>query len=114
MLYALLDRKEQIDVCHLEAALAVCRFCEASADHIFGATMLGDEVADPILNALRAAGQKGLSRTEIRELFGGHELKWRIDVALRSLEEKGLGRMVVQAPPGGRGRPAEIWLALDG
>ena len=112
MLYALLDRKDQIDVPHLRAALAIWNFCEASADHIFGATMLGDDVADPILNALKRAGQSGVSRWEIRDLFGGHQPKWRIDAALRLLAEKRLGRMELHNS-GGRGRPAEMWFALD-
>jgi hypothetical protein len=112
MLYALLDKANQIDVAHLRAALAVWNFCEASADHIFGATVLGDEVADPILNALKRAGQRGMSRWEIRDLFGGHQPKWRIDAALRLLAEKGLGRMEMQRE-GTRGRPAEMWFALD-
>jgi len=38
LIYALLDRARQIDVVHLDAALAVWRFCEASARHIFGDT----------------------------------------------------------------------------
>jgi hypothetical protein len=72
--------------------------------------MLGDDVADPILNALKIAGQRGMSRGEIYELFGGHQPKWRTNAALRLLAEKGLGRRELQKGTGGR--PAEIWFAL--
>jgi Protein of unknown function (DUF3987) len=41
MLYALLDGKGEVDEPHLQAALAVWEYCEASAIHIFGRS-LGD------------------------------------------------------------------------
>jgi Bifunctional DNA primase/polymerase, N-terminal/Protein of unknown function (DUF3987)/Primase C terminal 2 (PriCT-2) len=106
MIYALLDNRDQIDLPHLKAALAVWRYCEASAAHIFGAT-LGDEVADAILRALKIAGRVGLSRTDIRDRFGRNQLAARTDAALALLAEKGLARFEIHH--GGRGRPAEIW-----
>jgi hypothetical protein len=42
MIYALLDKANQIDVAHLRAAAAVWNYCDASAARIFGAS-LGDE-----------------------------------------------------------------------
>ena len=61
LVYALLDQAPQIDVVHIEAALALWHFCEASARYIFG-DLVGDPIADTILRALRAAGAAGLSR----------------------------------------------------
>ena len=61
MIYALLDRQHRIDVPHLEAALAVGEYCEASAAHIFG-NALGDHVADEILRALQQVGENGMTR----------------------------------------------------
>lgn len=48
LLYALLDGKSEIDAPHLNAALALWEFCEASAIYIFG-DALGDPIADDIL-----------------------------------------------------------------
>jgi hypothetical protein len=63
MLYALVDGTLHIDVSHLLAALALWEYVEASALYIF------DEDDDPkatrLLKALRDAGDKGLSRSDI-------------------------------------------------
>ncbi len=80
MLYALLDGKDQIDIQHLDAALAAWEYCEASAAYIFG-QMLGDVVADEILDALTRAGPRGMTRTEINDLFQRHKHGSRITVA---------------------------------
>jgi hypothetical protein len=108
MIYALLDKADQIDLAHLQAGLAVWNYCEASAAHIFGAT-LGDEVADTILRALKNAGERGMSRTTIYNLFSGHQPKGRTDAALGLLAEKGRARVELQG--GSRGRPLEMWFA---
>src|SRR5262249_39405282 len=47
-LYALLDQRDTVLPDHLRAALAVWRYCEASAAYIFGNTM-GNMLADKIL-----------------------------------------------------------------
>ena len=107
LIYALLDGSERIDVSHLKAALAVWKYCEASAAYIFG-NMSGDPVEDTILRALKSAGDGGLTRTAIRDLFNRHQPSGSIDAALAKLLEKGLVRKTnVQTP----GRPAEVWVA---
>jgi hypothetical protein len=63
MLYALLDHSTVIHLEHLEAALALWRYCEASARLVFG-DRLGDRVADTIVDALRGNPQ-GLTRREV-------------------------------------------------
>ena len=70
LIYALLDQAEAIDVVHLEAGLAVWKYCEASARHIFG-DMLGDPVADLILQTLRRDAN-GMTKSDISRLFGNH------------------------------------------
>jgi hypothetical protein len=109
MIYALLDKADQIDVAHLKAAIAVWRYCEASAVRIFGES-LGDEMADAILRALKTAGRNGMSRSMINDLFGGHRASGSISIALALLVEKGRARGEFQA--GTRGRPLEIWVAI--
>lgn len=105
LLYALLDSSSSIQRAHLEAALAVWRYAEASARFIFG-DALGDPVADAILAALRNAPD-GLGRTEISKLFSNHRESAQVSRALRALHERGLATSVeVQTP----GRSVEQWI----
>jgi hypothetical protein len=104
--YALLDRSPLIRTEHLEAALALWRYCEASCRHIFGRG-LGDAFADRILAALRAA-PAGLARAKVYEVFSGHADRAAIERALVTLERKGLARREVERTAG---RPAERWFA---
>ena len=107
LVYALLDASNVIDVAHLEAALAVWEFCEASAVRIFG-NSLGDPVADEIMVSLKQAGSAGMSRTAIRDLFGRNKSGDRIGVALALLASRGRARM---EPRKTDGRPVEMWFA---
>jgi hypothetical protein len=107
LIYALLDGVGQIDVPHLNAALALWEYCEASAEYIFG-DMLGDPVADEITRALQQAGSDGMTRTAIRDLFGRNQSSDRIGAALALLVTNGRTRMETRATGG---RPAEIWIA---
>lgn len=106
--YALADQSQAIDAPHLLAALAVWERSFESAKYVFGAA-LGDRVADETLRALRAATD-GLSRSDINNVFRGHENSGRIGAALELLQEKGLAASYQRPGPG---RPAEIWYALD-
>jgi hypothetical protein len=106
VLYALLDRREIVEVEHLRAAIAIWDYCAASAAHIFGGRV-GDPFADKILDAIREAGEEGLSRTEIRSVVGGHVPAGEIDRALRFLAARGLADEQVVATPG---RPAHRWI----
>jgi hypothetical protein len=105
--YALMDRRMEIDVAHLEAALAVWEYSEASAVRIFGDS-LGDPVADDILTALRQAGTAGMTRTSVRDLFGRNQGSDRIGMALAKLASKGLAIMENRKTGG---RPVETWFA---
>jgi hypothetical protein len=107
LLYALLDGSGQIDQPHLQAALAVWEYCEASAANIFG-NALGDPVADEIQTALKQAGASGMSRTAIRDLFGRNKSGDRIGMALKLLVIHGRAWM---EPRQTGGRLAEIWFA---
>ena len=105
LLYALLDRSRVIQRVHLEAALALWDYAEASARHIFGDS-LGDPVADEIHRALKNAGD-GLTRTDIRDLFGRNRKQAEISRALGSLLERDLVT-VAKVETNGR-RPTEVW-----
>jgi hypothetical protein len=109
MLYALLHQTHYIEPAHLRAALALWRYCEASARYIFGEA-LGDPIADEIHQALRRAGPDGMTRTEIYNLFGGNRTSDSIGAALRLLMRHAKARSK-QRTSGGAGRPTEIWFA---
>jgi len=68
LIYALLDGQPAIGRRHLEAALEVIRYSNASVKYIFG-DAIGNATADTILRTLRS-NPEGLTRTEINNLFG--------------------------------------------
>jgi hypothetical protein len=103
LVYALLDGVHQIDVVHLEAAMAVWAYCEESATHIFGDS-LGDPVADEILLALRRSGS--MTRTDIHHLFGRHRSADQIGIALTLLLKTGRAKFETRQTGG---RPVETW-----
>ncbi len=105
-IYALLDRSTEVRKVHLEAALAVWNYCEASARYIFG-DALGDPLADTLLGVLRGHPQ-GLTRTEINNVLGRNRKSEDIERALLILSKLGLARMETQQTDG---RPIERWYA---
>ena len=107
--YALLDCSPEIEAVHLQAALAVWAFCERSASFIFGEA-LGDKVADRILDELRCAGSRGLTRNEIREIFKRNLSQTKAASALAMLQRLGLAGWAKETRQGA-GRPAIIWRA---
>jgi uncharacterized membrane protein len=88
LIFTLAEGKGQIDLPHREAAFAVWSLCEDSTVQVWG-DMLGDNVADTILAALRAAGPAGMARTELATIFGRHQPSARISDALELLERVG-------------------------
>lgn len=104
-IYALLDCSEVIEIPHLEAALAFWDHSAESIEWIFG-DVLGDPVADVILEALRACPE-GLSRTEISSLLGRNRSAVQINAALRSLSSSGFAKPYVKPTDG---RSVEIWM----
>jgi len=74
---------------HLEAAIAVWKYCEDSARFIFGQAT-GDRTADAILDALSEAGEQGLTKTQLSDLFSRKKQAVEINRALTLLQERGL------------------------
>jgi hypothetical protein len=107
-LYALLDRSEVVRCVHLEAAIALWKYCEDSARFIFGELPV-DNLVNKILGALREA-EYGLTRTEIRDLLGRNRKTYEIDNALQTLLRADLAHPVTEHSDR-RGRPTERWLA---
>jgi hypothetical protein len=109
LVYALLDQATAIEVAHLEPALAVWRFCKASARYIFG-EMTGDAVGDVILRALRYAGADGLAKKDIINLFGRNLVATKIDASLGRLQAAGKVAFR-ELRTGVGGRPRQMWYA---
>src|SRR5262249_20119673 len=107
-IYALLDCESMIGRIHLEAALALWKYCEDSARYIFGDAM-GDPTADSILAALKEVGESGLTRTQISDLLNRRIGSGAIGRALDSLIEAGRARCVREKT---EGRPVERWFSL--
>jgi hypothetical protein len=106
-LYAMLDQSRLIKPEHLRAALALWDYAEASVGYIFG-NATGDPISDQILAALKNS-PKGLTRTEISNLFGRNIRADRIQKALTSLQIHSLAFPETQETDG---RKAEIWKAV--
>lgn len=105
--YALMDLSPVVRRDHLRAALAFWRYGEASARYIFGD---GEDVATgadaaKVREALRAAGDAGLTGTQLRrQVFRGHKTKRQIEAILAPLVRQGVVR--VETVPNPKGAPA--------
>jgi DNA polymerase-1 len=109
MLYALLDKGEQVEEVHLRAALAVWGYCEQSAARIFGGAQAGDGLAEDLFGRIEAAGDEGLSRTQIRDLYGRHQDAKKLLRALALLRDQERIEAFVRKTGG---RDAEVWRAV--
>lgn len=106
LLYALLDSAEQIGLEHLEAAVALWRYCEDSARWLFSTYELeaGETERGSLVEFIKRGGSKGRSRTDISM---GHYQKNKtageINAALEPLIHDGVVIEIRDnAPAGGR------------
>ena len=106
LLYARLDQAQQIQLPHLQAALALWEYAAASARWVFGDS-LGDPLADEIYRALLEEPE-GLTRSQLRDLFSRNRRSKDIGQALDRLAATG---RVHAERLHQRGRPAELWRA---
>jgi len=108
MIYALLDGSAFIKQVHLEAALALWEYCQASVAWCFG-NSVGNPIADSIVKALETAGQNGLTRTDITNLLGRNQPAEKIARALATVLNRELATCRTVPPGDGKGRPTETW-----
>jgi hypothetical protein len=106
ILYALADGSAELEAEHLASAYAVWGYCEDSALYLFG-DQLGDADADKLLEALRDS-EEGMTRTQIRDLFGRNKKPEDLQRVLGLLQDTGKAYAVKEKPDGG-GRPSEVW-----
>ncbi len=107
LIYALLDCSKHIRAPHLEAALAIWDYADASVRSI-SSDLTGDAIADRILAVIRSDGDQ--SRRDISDLFGRNVSSARIGQALELL----LADAKVESykvEPEGLGRPATYYRA---
>lgn len=107
MIFALTDRSPKIRVPHLEAALAVWDYCEASAAFIFGDS-IGNPLAERVLQLLQQAPENGLSLAAIYERLSGHVERDELHAALKQLHGQGLAECRKMKTSG---RPLQVWFA---
>jgi hypothetical protein len=104
VVFALADRSEVVDLPHLQAALAVWRYCEASAAAIFG-TYTGNRDADRVLRELRNGE---LTRKEVSVLFSRNKSATQLDQIMAEVMATGLAETCIR----GTGRHATTVYSL--
>ena len=107
MIFAVADCSPKIRVPHLQAALAIWDYCEASAAFIFGDS-LGNPLAERVLQMLQEAGEQGLGLAAIYKELSGHATNEELHPALRDLHSQGLARFEKVKTSG---RPRQVWFA---
>jgi hypothetical protein len=93
---------------HQDAALEQWRYCDDSSKQVFG-NRLDDPTASEIQGRLREAGPRGLTRSQIHEIWKRNKPADEINRALRLLSELGLARHQSMSTGG---KPAERWFVL--
>jgi hypothetical protein len=112
MIYAALDCSARINRAHLESAVALWQYCEASAKFVFTMVDLGRDTGRirKLNEALQAAGGAGLSRTAIfKDVFQKNVHRDEITAMLKQLQEMGAVSMTETASPAGGTKPVEVW-----
>jgi hypothetical protein len=106
MIYAVLDKTNKIETIHLEAALAVCDYSQASARWLFA-----EHTGNPLANAIYRALLRelaGLSKTQIsNQVCYRNTPSSKLDEALEALAKNGLAKMTIQL--GEKGVKIEQW-----
>jgi len=85
VIYCLLDGSNRVEVWHLEAALAVWKYCEDSARLIFG-DRESNSTLQRIVDSLKTSPK---TRTEIYHLFNKHIKARDLDASLDELIRSG-------------------------
>lgn len=108
LIYALLDCSPLIKLDHLEAALAVWKYCEESCSYIFDKKS-ENKITEKITAELNKS-LSGLTRTSIRDLFSRNVPSEKIEGALKILAQNGAAYSKAIPTPGG-GPSTEIWFS---
>jgi hypothetical protein len=108
LIYAVLDQSREIDVAHLNAALAVCDYSQASARWLF-CERTGNRLANNIFWAL-IRNPEGVSREWIVDnVCYRHIVRIQLEQALEALVKNNMVRMELRKAE--NGRKIEVWFA---
>ena len=108
-IYALLDQSRLVKPEHLSAALALWDYSFQSCQYIFGDKGASKDLVS-LVEALYEAHPKGLSRTDIRNLFHRHRGEEEIDRMLSTLREAGIAQAHGVKT---EGRSTRLWTLAD-
>ena len=108
-IYALLDESRLVKPAHLSAALALWDYSFQSCQYIFGDKGASKDLVS-LVEALSEAHPKGLSRTDIRDLFHRHRGEEEIDRMLSTLREAGIAQAHEVKT---EGRSTQLWTLAD-
>jgi hypothetical protein len=108
MIYALLDGSHMISSQHINAALAIWQYVQASLQFIFGTEADNDPLAGKILSALKRYGE--LTQTQLyRDIFQCNIAATRIASALQQLSAKGKISCILEKNDGAA-RSTKKWI----
>jgi len=107
--YALMDGADEQSVTHMESALALWRYSEATAQWIFG-TPFNHLEADRIYKALKNAPDGRMTRTDINGIFHNHASAEKLDEAANIMEKQG---SIYRDKKDTGGRKQENWILTD-
>lgn len=107
VIYALLDCADKVDVCHLKAALAVWRYCYASAEFLFGGL---SQKARDVFERLRSAYPAEMSKTDLFKEFRNNISAGELAKSLDELRKAG---MAASRREQNHGAPSELWRACE-
>ena len=103
--YALIDGADRVEDDHIEAALAMWRYSDDSANYLFGG--LDDIDLDPDADKILQALEKGpKTQTQIVDLFSRNLRGRELQALLTKLRDRGL---IIAAKKSTAGRPQTIW-----
>ena len=91
MIYALCDGRKYVDAIHVQAALALWRYAQASAEFIFSDDVMGNRMDAKIKDILFAL-PAGMSLTEIHNATGNNHKAAELRSSIQRLVDAGLVR----------------------
>ena len=108
LLYAVLDEADEIEPEHLAAGLAIVKYATDSARTVFGDLTGGGDEAK-LADALKNAGDQGLTRAQVSKVFSGNRDATALDALLKRLDEDGYLTTHKHIPDKGRPTTTFIW-----
>jgi hypothetical protein len=110
LIYAMLDKSDDIRVEHLKAAMRVWLYCEASATYIFSQPQALSPLAAQV-HAVLQQNPNGLTKTDLHNAFKKNKTAAELNGALSVLEQSAYVRRKILTGTGGRDK--EVWTIVD-